>query len=577
MIATVTNNLFWMPDAETLSMLGPLWALVGTLVALLIGAVAFGRNWRTAFGITLVGALATAVLAVRGFDRVADGHWAGFAPPDAAPMLLADQFSYFFIFLMAVFLVLVGGLWYMGHNAPANRQPGRKLDAVEFFVLFVGSAFGMALMVSTTNLLMILLAVEMASLPSYAIVGFRKHHRPAAEASVKYVLFGAVTSAIMIYGTSLLYGQYGTLDLRVIGDQIAAHAAAGPTTLMGVSLFALMIGAAFKVSAVPFHFWCPDVFEGASIEVTTWLSVASKAAGLGLLLRIMTAVTAGFESPLDHEATCYWLVIAIGIMASVTCTVGNLSAFWQTNLKRLLAFSSVAHAGYMLMFVAIIGVPLSSNDPSVAHPVYSAFAAYLVVYLFMNLGAFGVVAMVYWSTGKETIDAFVGLGRRKPVLAAVMAICLFSLIGLPPMGGFLAKWWLLAALGEAKLWWLVLVAVFNTLISLYYYLRIIHAMYFAEDRSTEPISAPLAGQAVVALCALMILLTGTLWAGRLKQFTDRRARQLYAVGRETGVDALSERPTNDSVDLATSVAAPARDAADEAHGSESTDVSDTRE
>jgi len=548
-----------MPAGHDAAMLGPLWALVGTLVALLLGATfVYGRNWRAAGTVTILGALATAVFSLRGFSQAVGGPWAGFAPAGSAPMLIADQFSYFFTFLIAIFLALVVGLWVLGHGAAPERQPGHKKDATEFFVLFVGSAFGMALMVSTTNLLMILLAVEMASLPSYAIAGFRKRHRTAAEASVKYVLFGAVTSAIMVYGASLLYGQYQTLDLTEIGHGMATQAAlTGPTALMGVSLFALLIGVAFKVSAVPFHFWCPDVFEGASIEITTWLSVASKAAGLGLMLRIMTAVSAGFSSAPALEGSFYWVSLAIGLMAAVTCTVGNLSAFWQTNLKRLLAFSSIAHAGYMLMAVAILWHP-AAGRAGAAHPAFSVVAAYLVVYLFMNFGAFAVLAMVYWSTGKETLDAFNGLGRRNPALAIMMTICLFSLVGLPPFGGFIAKWYLLFALYDGGLVWLIFVAVFNTLISLYYYARIARAMYFAPDEGRERIRVPAAGGLAVAVCALVVLLTGTLWAGNLKEFSDARSRGLYSVGRQVSTPAPTDRAAATALTESTRQHAPNR-------------------
>ena len=262
----------WMPDGHDLAMLGPLWVLVGTIVALLVGALVVGRQWRVAGGIATLGAAFAAILAWSTF-RGEPVNWAGFSSAADAPMLVVDQFSSFFIFLISAFLVLITGMWWLGQGADLPDHLTRKQDATEFFVLLVGSAFGMSLMVSTTNLLMIILAVEMASLPSYGIAGFRKKHRLAAEASLKYVLFGAVTSATMIYGASLLYGHYHTLDLATIGTQIARDSAeTGPSVLMGVSLFAFMVGVAFKVSAVPFHFWCPDVFEGASIEVTTWLS-----------------------------------------------------------------------------------------------------------------------------------------------------------------------------------------------------------------------------------------------------------------------------------------------------------------
>ncbi|MCZ6699745.1 MAG: NADH-quinone oxidoreductase subunit N [Planctomycetota bacterium] len=539
-IAATSTKPFWMPGADEIAFLAPLWALVGTLVVLLLGATfVFGRNWRAAAGVTVAGALLTAWLCYRGFSLEPEGYWAGLSPSGSPPMLIADQFTYFFIGLIAVFLALIAGLWYLGHSAAPDRQPGNKIDAIEFFVLFVGSAFGMALMVSTANLLMIILAVEMASLPSYAIAGFRKKHRLAAEASVKYVLFGAVTSAIMIYGVSLLYGQFGTLDLLTIGQAIAAHAlesGGGMSVLTGVSIFALLVGVAFKVSAVPFHFWCPDVFEGASIEVTTWLSVASKAAGIGLMLRIMSVLGASFERPELLQDTLKWVSLAIAVMAAVTCTVGNLAAYWQTNMKRLLAFSSIAHAGYMLMAVAVLwyrtGIP--------THPAFSAVAFYLVVYLFMNLGAFAIVAMVYWSTGKETIDAFNGLGRRNPVLAVAMVIFMFSLVGMPPFGGFVAKVWLLVAIYDAGLIWLVAVAVFNTLISLFYYARVAKAMYFVKDEGLEPVRAPWIGTVLVAACSILVLLTGTISADRLHRYCDLASSHLYAIGQDLDEREVSE-------------------------------------
>ncbi|MFH1419139.1 MAG: NADH-quinone oxidoreductase subunit N [Planctomycetota bacterium] len=539
MVAAYAGNM-WMPSMEELTMLAPLWSLVGTIVALLIGAMIVGRNWRASGWIAVAGGVFTAWLCVRGAGHLNGGNWSGLAPDSAAPMLVADQFSYFFIFLLSVFLVLITGMWFLGQQAGLPERLSRKRDATEFFVLLVGSAFGMALMVSTANLLMIILAVEMASLPSYALAGFRKKYPLASEASLKYILFGAVTSATMIYGASLLYGQYHTLDLMQIGRGISREMAggAGPTLLMGVSIFAFTVGIAFKISAVPFHFWCPDVFEGASIEVTTWLSVASKAAGLGLLLRIITVLVSSLNTPSAIE----WVMVAVAIMAAVTCTVGNLSAYRQTNLKRLLAYSSIAHAGYMLMVVAIVWRPVGVPTDQV-HPSFSAIVFYISVYLLMNLGAFGCIAMVYWSTGKETIDAFTGLWRRNAWLTVMMVVCLFSLVGLPPTGGFIAKFWLLAILFEGgvmgKL--LVIVAVANTLFSLYYYARVAFAMCFQDD-GQPVVRAPLLGSAAVGVCAAIILLTGTIWAGDLKEMSDARARNLYGVVRPDAGERQPARP-----------------------------------
>jgi len=520
MLSEALPSGIWMPSARDLAAIGPLWGFVATIVAILLAALVFGRNWRVTGTIAGLGAAVTAWLAARNLMNP-PSNWAGFSP-GSAPMFVADQFSSFFVLLISVFMLLVLAMWWMGQNSGISERLLRKNDAVEFFILFIGSAFGMAMMVSTTNLLMIVLSVEMASLPSYAIVAFRKHHRQAAEAGLKYVLFGAVTSAIMIYGASLLYGHYHTLDLAEIGRVIRGEGA--PTLLMGAALFAFLVGVAFKVSAVPFHFWCPDVFEGASIEITTWLSVASKAAGLGLMLRIISVLTFKIASP----DILYYLSMAVAVMAALTCTVGNLSAFRQTNMKRLLAYSSIAHAGYMLMAVAIVWLNKGNPTLGAAHPAFSAIVAYISVYLVMNLGAFGVVAMVYWATGSESIDAFNGLMRRSPLLAVMMIVFLFSLVGLPPMGGFMAKWYLIWALWDAGWAWLVIIAVFNTLISLYYYARVAKAMVFLDD-GQEPIRTPALGQALVTACALAVLYTGTLGAGRLKTFADNRSRGLYAV------------------------------------------------
>jgi len=524
-------STLWMPSGEELARLGPLWALVGTIVAILIAALVVGRNWRVPGAIATIGALVTAWLCVRGFDNLPAGGWGGLSPDRYAPMLIADQFSAFGILLVSVFMVAITIMWFLGQDAGLPEQEARRGDAVEFFVLFVGSAFGMALMFSTANLLMIILAVEMASLPSYALAGFRKRHPLASEASLKYILFGAITSATMIYGASLLYGQYHTFDVGLLGQRIAAHVVEdGPTLFMGVAVCAFLVGIAFKVSAVPFHFWCPDVFQGASYEVTTWLSVASKAAGVGLMLRVIMVLTAATDDPvlaIDPQQALVYVTTAIAIVAAITATVGNLAAFRQDNIKRLLAYSSIAHAGYMLMAVAVLWRPAAGVEAP-AHPGFAAVVAYLVVYVLMNLAAFLVAAMVYWSTGREDLEAFRGLAWRNTPMAIALAVCLFSLVGLPPLGGFFAKYWLLWALFEADnhLIWLVFVAVFNTLISLYYYVRVVRVTVQFDD-SQMPVRAPALGQLIVLACAVGILLTGTVWAGWLKNFADARSRSLY--------------------------------------------------
>ena len=287
------------------------------------------------------------------------------------------------------------------------------------------------------------------------------------------------------------------------------------------------MGPAFKISAVPFHFWCPDAFEGARIEVTTWLSVASKAAGLILLARMVSTFAGAVDEPLAMSVLKP-LAWTIGIMAAVTCTLGNFAAYPQQSVKRLLAYSSFAHAGYMMMAVAVFLHPQAdrSGEPM------AALMFYIIVYVFMNLGAFGVTALVSWETGSDRIESFTGLMRRAPWLAVPMVVCLISLVGLPPMAGFLAKWWVLVALGSladgwgANLaWFLIIVAVVNTLISLYYYLRIVVVMTL-RDTGEPVIRSPIGGLALVNFCALMLLALLVVSAP-LKATADRFSRNLF--------------------------------------------------
>jgi len=393
----------------------------------------------------------------------------------------------------------------------------------------------MALMVSTANLLMIVVAIEVASLPSYAIVAFDKRDAKGAEASLKYVIFGAVCVAIMLYGASLLYGLVGSLSVADVAAYTVQQLAVGQNRiLLSVGLLCFLAGIAFKISAVPFHFWCPDVFEGAKVEVTTWLSVASKVAGLILLARLVLIFGAAVEFPIEMSLLrpMAW---AIGIVAAVTCTVGNFSAYKQQSVKRLLAYSSIAHAGYMMMAAVVFIHP--SMDGHKAG--LAALLIYIIIYVFMNLGAFGVTALVTWETGSDRIESFTGLARRAPWLAVPMTICLMSLVGIPPMAGFIGKWWILVALGGMQNtmptqewyslgtlgWTLVIVAVVNTLISLYYYMRIVVQMMLRDD-GQPVVRAPVRGLALVNMCAVALLVL-FFFANPLKRTAENYSQDLF--------------------------------------------------
>ncbi len=522
----------WLPAGRELLLFSPELILVGTIAAILLVSLFVGRRPYVAAILALLGALvglqASGAVAV----HVATGGVGAMTPPHPAlpPMLVADRFSVFFKLFLLLALIAIIWLCLIG----ATRPPDRKVSVSpsggpEFFVLLLTSAVGMMLMVGSLNLLVIVIAMETASLPSYAIVASDKRSRLGAEASLKYVMFGAASAAIMVYGVSLLYGRFGTLDLSVIAGQIAwLPSNADPVFWLG--LLAVGAGIAFKIAVVPMHWWCPDVFEGAPIEVTTWLSVASKAAGLGLLLRIVDT----FSASATMAGAVVPLTWGIGLLAAVTCTVGNLAALRQQSVKRILAYSSIAHAGYMLMAGAILIAPAGDLVAVGAHTSsgMAAVVAYLLVYVTMNVGAFGATALVVWETGSDHLSAFTGLGRRAPWVALPMAVCLFSLVGLPPLGGFAAKWFLLVALGKTAavhpwLWGLVIVAVLNTLLSLYYYVRIVRQMYLTDDSTLPPLRVPGGGMVLVNGCAVILLLLGTLWFSPLGQRAEALASSLF--------------------------------------------------
>jgi len=502
-----------------LSLFSPMIALTCTMLLVVALPVVVGRGARTIGGASMLGIIVTFVLLLQVADRIGLGAVSGFSAKPMMGLLIADNLSVGFQLILVVFLAGVSLLWWIG-SADTER------NAPEFFILLIGSAIGMSLMVSTTNLLMMVVAIEMASIPSYAIVGFDKRDRIGSEASLKYMIFGAVCAAMMLYGTSLIYGLVGSLSVPKVAAYTMSQLAGGENViLLGVALFTVLAGIAFKISAVPFHFWCPDAFQGAKIEVTTWLSVASKAAGLVMLVRFVSVFAATAPSAADVTlfAPLAW---TIGVLAAVTCTVGNFSAYKQTSVKRMLAYSSIAHAGYMMMLAAIFMHPSATG----AGAAITALLVYIVIYMFMNLCAFGVTAMIVWETGNDDIESFSGLMRRSPALAIPMVIALMSLVGIPPLAGFIGKWWLLVALGNTGTylgWGLVVVAVLNTLISLYYYMRVVVQMGL-RDTGKPVFSAPFGGLTLVNVCALMLLVL-FFAAGPLKDTAGRFTTGLYQV------------------------------------------------
>lgn len=391
-------------------------------------------------------------------------------------------------------------------------------DSADFVTLVLGGTLGMTLMASANHLLMVFLAVEMASLPSYVLAGFLKGKGRSSEAALKYVVYGAAASGVMLYGISLLVGRFGTASLPLLSTEMGlAFGRQGFDLPTAAGLLLLAVGLGFKLAALPFQFWLPDVFEGAAAEVGALLAVGSKAAAIGLTLRLLHRLFVNVPLVPVGESVGVPLAVVLAVIAVVavlTATLGNVAALAQTNLKRLLAYSTVAHAGYMLMAVACL------------HPLAASAALfYLVGYLPMTLGAFAVVAVVRNQTGSEDLDAARGLLKRSPVLGVCLAVFLFSLLGLPPLAGFAGKFQVFAAVYQAgaafdrhghpwlgPLFYAVLAAgVVNTVVSAGYYLKVLKAVALDDPADETPLGERGGVRFLLAILALALVVVGLVW------------------------------------------------------------------
>jgi len=368
----------------------------------------------------------------------------------------------------------------------------------EFYFLLLASLIGMVVMASSRDLITIFVALETLSIPAYMLAGWRKRDLKSNEASLKYYLLGVLASAIMLYGMSLIYGFTGTTVLVEIGKQMHGSAAGQPLVTMAI-LF-VVVGFAFKVSAVPFHSWAPDTYEGAPTPVTAFLSVASKTAGFVALLQL---IFVGFFGRDDVWGPLFW------VLAALTMTVGNLIALRQTNIVRMLAYSSIAQAGYILVPFAIAG----SNNGAAAHIAFTACVVYLLVYAAMNLGAFAIVIAVARKTRSGAIASYGGLYEYAPGLAVLMTVFLFSLAGIPPLAGAWAKIFVFRAVLDAGTPWAVLlgvVAAVNSVIALFYYAAIAKEMWMSPvpDGDRTPIRVPAPLTTALAITATVVVAVG---------------------------------------------------------------------
>jgi NADH-quinone oxidoreductase subunit N len=432
-------------------------------------------------------------------------------------MLVYDGLTVFLRLALLLFVCMV--LLLIKLTGLARREDGQDI-----YVLLLGATLGMLIMASANHLMTVFIGVEMASVPSYVLVGVVRNSRRASEASLKYAVYGAGASGIMLYGISLIAGLLDTAHLPTIGVELARldlpglMASGQQLGVLGALVLAgllIGVGLAFKLSAVPFHFWCPDAFEGATAEIAAFLSVASKAAALALLVRVTLAVCSpNAEMSVDRVASEYspsmnvvattkqiteptsyaplapvrtFMALLVGMTAAVTCTFGNLAALGQLNLKRLMAYSTIAHAGYMMMPIAALAT-LTGVSATFADDAIASLLIYIGVYLFMNLSAFAIVAFLKNAMGSEAIDDYAGLIRSAPAIAISMIIVLASLVGLPPLAGFLAKFAAFAVLaqtGTPLMLTLLLVAALNTVLSLVYYWRVAKVMCLRPEPATR--------------------------------------------------------------------------------------------
>jgi NADH-quinone oxidoreductase subunit N len=436
------------------------------VVVLVAGLLARGEDRRSLAWVATLGVLAVGI----GSALVRPSG------PALGGMFVQDGLAIFAkrLFLAATFIGLLAGL------SMPDRVFARR--AGEYHLLILGSLLGMLVLASARDLILLFLAFELMSIPLYVLAGFLKRDAGAVEASLKFFLVGSVSSAVMAYGLSFVYGATGTTDLA----RIAQVATAGPLLTLG--LVAALVGFAFKIAAFPFHMWVPDTYEAASTPFVAWLSVAPKAAGFVALFRVY------FEGTGDRAAA--WVPVAAAL-ATVTMVGGNLMALPQQNTKRLLAYSGIAQIGYML-----VGVAAASASGT------AMVLFYLVAYVFGNMGAFLVVEALARAEGSEATTAFRGLAQRSPLLALAMLLFLLSLGGIPFVAGFWAKLYVFWAATERGLYWLVLLGALLTVVALFYYLLVAKRMYIEAPERTTPVAVTPTLALSVALCALGVVILG---------------------------------------------------------------------
>lgn len=470
----------------------------GVLVMLLDPLVDEEKSQKTLGVIALVGTLAG--LASTWYMSRPENYGLAFSN-----MVRVDSFSVFFHFLIIAIaaVVILSSFEYLSVQ---------RIRAGEYYALILFGAVGMGLMSSAIELVLIFIALEISSISTYILAGFRRQEAASSESSLKYFLLGSFATAFFLYGVAMMFGATGSTNI----DTISRTLQAGPVQLLVYIAMALMlVGLGFKVAAAPFHIWTPDVYEGAPAPVVGFMSTAPKAAAFAVLLRVVFAINAPGR---------FWL---IWVAAALSMTLGNVGALVQTNVKRLLAYSSIAHAGYLLVAFALTGDDTSAG--------ISAAMFYTAAYAAMNVGAFAVISH-FANAGERyvTLEDYEGLGRSSPLLAATLTVFLLSLIGIPITGGFFAKFYVFSAALKANLIWLTLIGVINSAIGAYYYLRVIVVMYMREPRRPAPVTPVPFGLGA----ALAITIAATIYLGvlpnRVLQYARESAQTLLTAPTPAG-------------------------------------------
>jgi len=476
--------------SSSLQLIKPEIALSILLVVVVLFDLIFDKKKNLLPFISIIGLLITAYFVSQQFSMDTFAFKTGKL---GKGLVAVDSFAAFFkmiVVLSSIFVILF--------SVTSKEIIASKDRQGEYYTLIMGMILGMFLISSAADLILIYLSIELLSLCSYILAGFLKTVKRSSEASLKYVIYGSASSGIMLFGISILYGLTGTTNLYEMNTILQNVNVMGFTFIFaGVMVLG---GIGFKISIAPFHFWTPDVYEGAPIAITAYLSVASKAAAFALLIRFIKVTF--FQST---SADGSWILLnlidwqrLLIVLAILTMTLGNFAALWQENIKRMLAYSSIAHAGYLLLAVAIF-----SNDGVIAVLLYFA------IYLFMNLGAFFVVMLIANKIGSEELDDYKGMGSATGFLGVALSIFLLSLAGLPPTAGFIGKLYIFIALINADMIVVAFITLLNTVVAYYYYVRVLKNLYLVKtETSRENISFSFGNAVVLLLLLIPVLVFG---------------------------------------------------------------------